>query len=98
MGGFSDPSGTSSVYQAIIGQVTDNATFQAIALVRGPFMDPLRTFMLPEKIIAMHYVPHGWLAGTLAVPFVLLAAALQKRYRLGAWLSEAVAWLLMNLW
>jgi hypothetical protein len=34
-------------------------------------MDPLRTLMLPEKIIALHYVPHGWLAGTLAVPFVL---------------------------
>jgi hypothetical protein len=47
--------------------------------------------MLPEKIIAMHYVPGGWLAGTLAVPFVLLAAALEKRHGLAAWLSEAVA-------
>jgi hypothetical protein len=61
-------------------------------------MDPLRPLTLPEKIIAMHYVPHGWLAGTLAVPFVLLAAALEKRHGFAAWLSEAVAWLLMNLW
>ena len=44
----------------------------------GPLMNPLRPFMLPEKLLAMHYVSHGWLARTLAVPFVLLAAALWR--------------------
>jgi hypothetical protein len=45
----------------------------------------------------MHYVSHGWLAGTLALPFVLLAAALEKRHEFAACLFEAVAWFLMNL-
>ena len=36
-------------------------------------------------------------SGTLAVPFVLLAAALEKRHEFAACLFDAVAWFLINL-
>jgi Protein of unknown function (DUF2961) len=55
--------------------LADNSISQAIALTGGPLMDPLRPFILPEKILVMHHVPHRWLALTLAAPFVLLSAA-----------------------
>jgi hypothetical protein len=54
----------------------------------GPLMNPLRPFMLPEKLLAKHYVSHGWLAGTLAVPFVLLAAALWRSGTLSGWFAS----------
>jgi hypothetical protein len=71
---------------------------QAIALVHGPLDGPLQHFMWPEKILAMHYLPHGWMAVALAVPFVLVAPALEKRHGFASWLCEAVVWLLLSFW
>jgi hypothetical protein len=61
-------------------------------------MRPLRLVVRPEKMLDMHYVPHGWLAATFAVPFVLLAAALEKRQGFASRLFDAAAWVLTNLW
>ncbi len=46
----------------------------------------------------MTYLPHGWIAGAIAMPFVILAATLEKRHGFLGCLSECCAWLLMNLW
>jgi hypothetical protein len=47
-------------------------------------------------MLGMHYLAHRWLAWTLALPFVILGAALEKQHGFASWIFRAAAWLLMN--
>jgi hypothetical protein len=78
-------------------EVTQNETLRALTLAHDPNTSHLRIFMRPEKMLGMHYLAHRWLAWTLALPFVILGAALEKQHGFASWIFRAAAWLLMNL-